>query len=182
VLDSGKLVVVTEPGSLSKGTAKNLLRYPDPIAEKDYDIALSFTADIQDYGGDGTKRIFAGLTLQDATGNAIQFYIANVQAGYNSDSGPYAYFGKRQGGKYVPWIQAQLSRKKTGPIDFHLRIEKRRFKYTGFASLDGDKWVKLGTHALLGKTLTPGLFANRGDKATEAIVEFDSFDILRVER
>ena len=32
-------------------------------------------------------------------------------------------------------------------------------EYTGLVSLDGKKWKRIGTFALLGKTLKPGIFA-----------------------
>ena len=69
-----------------------------------------------------------------------------------------------------------------GEATAHFRIEKRGFKYTAFVSKNGKKWIKIGTHALLGKTLRPGLFAIQGGKAVEAIVEFDRFEIQKVKK
>lgn len=186
-LTDGKFVVITEAGSFAKENIKNALLYKAPIAEKNYDVSLSLDMDIQAYGnvyGDSPAvRTNAGIVLHQSKDFLISLHVASIKASYNTETGPYAIFVKRQKGKNSKALSAMLvGNAPRGPAKAHLRIEKRGFKYTGFYSLDGEKWSKLGTHALLGKKLTPGLYANQGKDAVESIVEFDRFEIQKVEK
>lgn len=178
-LDAGMLAVVTEPGSLSKGKARNVLVLKKPLTEKNADVTVKLRVDIQEYGGDWSKRVLGGIVLDSSKNDYLILYIVNFQASYNSDSGPYAILAKRHNGKARPYLARRLTSMKKGPIDFHLRLEKRNYKYAGFASLDGRKWQKLGTFGVLNKSFRPGLFALRGNNAAEAIYEFDRFTVTK---
>ena len=70
---------------------------------------------------------------------------------------------------------------KTGAFDFHLKIQKRSYKYTALASMDGKKWTRIGTMAVLNAPLKPALFASRGAKADEVIYEFDHFSVSKAD-
>jgi len=137
-LDEGRLAIVTQPGSISKGTAKNILTYADPLSEKNADIAVKLWVDIQAYGSNWGNRIFGGLTLHNS---------------------------KTENGKLRPLLMTRLAEMKVGAKDYYLRIEKRNYKFLAMASLDGRKWRRVGTFALLNKKLHPGLFATRGAQA-----------------
>ncbi|MDP6708538.1 MAG: hypothetical protein QF893_19520 [Alphaproteobacteria bacterium] len=146
-------------------------------------MSVSLTADYQGFGGDG-KRTASGIVLHLDKDNYAVLFLNNFRASYNSDTGPYAMFLKRQSGKNSKALFIQL--RKSAPLGetpVQFRIEKRGFKYTGFVKLGSDgKWMKLGTHALLGKKLTPGIFATQDDEAVEAIIEFDRFEIEKVKK
>lgn len=180
-LDDGRLAVVAQPGTLTKDTVRNFLVLQDPLTEKNADVDLKLRVDIQRYGGDWGARAYGGIALHQDKNRYLILYITNFKAGYKSDSGPYAIFAKRQGGKTKPWLGKRLAAMKTGPIDFHLKIEKRSYKYTARASLDGRKWTRIGTMALLNTPLKPGLFASRGANADEVIYEFDHFSISKTD-
>lgn len=186
-LADGNFVLVTEAGTLAKNTAKNVLLYKDKIAEKNYDVVASLAADYQAYGGaygDAPNvRTEAGIVLHESKDNFVTLHLANIKGGYAKETGPFAVFTRRSKGKNAKPLSLQLRRNAPlGVTGARLKIEKRGFKYTAFASLDGKKWIKIGTHALFGKTLRPGIYATRGSKAAEAIIEFDRFEIQRVEK
>lgn len=182
-LAGGKFALVTLPGSLSAGTAKNVLLYKDAIKERNYEVTAEIAADYQEYG-ENSIRVNAtagGIVLHQSKDNFIALYLVNQAGGYRSSTGPFAYLVKRQNGKTAKPLSLQLG--KNGPLGVTkatLRIEKRAFKYTGLVSLDGKKWKKIGTFALLGKTLKPGLFASADKNAVEAVIEVDSFEIQKV--
>ena len=180
-LDSGKLAIVTEPGSLSKGKAKNVLVLKDKLMAKNADISATLTVDIQDYGTSWASRVLGGIVLDSSKDNYLILYIVNFGANYKSDSGPVAVLAKRHNGTVRPYLSRRLAPMKKGPMAFHLRIEKRGYKYAGFASLDGKKWQKLGTFGVLNKSFRPGLFALRGNRANEAIYEFDRFTVTSLD-
>ena len=186
-LADGNFVVVTEAGTLAKNTAKNVLLYKDKIAEKNYDVVAALDADYQAYGGvygdAANVRTQAGIVLHESKDNYVTLHLANIRGGYAKETGPYAIFTRRSKGKEAKPLRVQLRQNAPlGVTSAQLKIEKRGFKYTGFASLDGKKWTKIGAHALFGKTLRLGIYALRGSKATEAIAEFDRFEILRIEK
>lgn len=164
-LDEGRLAIVTQPGSISKGTAKNILTYADPLSEKNADIAVKLRVDIQAYGSNWGNRIFGGLTLHNSKTDYMLLYITNIRGAYRSGSGSYAVLTKTQNGKLRPLLMTRLAEMKVGAKDYYLRIEKRDYKYSAMASLDGRKWRRVGTFALLNKKLHPGLFATRGVQA-----------------
>lgn len=178
-LDSGMLAVVTEPGSLPKGKAKNVLTLKQALKEKNADVSVKLRVDIQEYGDSWSKRILGGVVLDDSKDNYLLLYIVNFRGAYQSSSGPHAILYKRQNGKGRPYMFRQLGTMKKGPIDFHLRLEKRNYRYTGFASLDGKKWQRIGTFGVLNRSFKPGLFALRGNQAAEAIFEFDRFTVTK---
>jgi len=180
-LDDGRLAVVAQPGTLTKDSVKNFLVLKDSLVEKNADVTLKLRVDIQRYGGDWGTRAFGGIALHRDKNTYLILYITNFRAGYNSDSGPYAIFAKRQGGKTMPWLSKRLAAMKTGVFDFHLKIEKRSYKYTASASPDGKKWTRIGTMAVLNTQLKPALFASRGAKADEVIYEFDHFSISKAD-
>ena len=180
-LDDGRLAVVAQPGTLTKDSVKNLLVLKDPLVEKNADVKLKLKVDIQRYGGDWATRAFGGIALHQDKNRYLILYITNFKAGYNSDSGPYAIFAKRQGGKTMPWLGKRLAAMKTGAFDFHLKIEKRNYKYTALASMDGKKWTRIGTMAVLNAPLKLALFASRGAKADEVIYEFDHFSVSKAD-
>ena len=180
-LADGNFVLVTEPGAPEADKAQNMLLYKAPIAEKNYDVSLAMSIDIQSYRSDKAYWTRSGIILHQSKDVLISLHVANAGGAYQSSTGPWAIFTKRTSGKTSKPLQVQLGRSgPVGELGFHLRLEKRGFKYTGFVSLDGEKWSKIGTHALLGKKLTPGLFAYRGDKAVEAVTKFDRFEIQKV--
>lgn len=186
-LSDGRYVTITESGFLANGSAKNVLLYKNTIKERNYDVSASMAPDYQAYGGtygdSASVRTKAGIVLYQSKENFVTLHLSNVLGGYRSKTGPYAYFVKRQRGKESKALQLQLGRDgPLGPFKVHLRIEKRGFKYTAFVSRDANKWTKIGTHALLGKTLRPGLFATQGRDAAETIVEFDRFEIQKVKK
>ncbi|MGB0576443.1 MAG: hypothetical protein ACPGPC_09865 [Alphaproteobacteria bacterium] len=137
-LDEGRLAIVTQPGSISKETAKNILTYADSLSEKNADIAVKLRVDIQAYGSNWGNRIFGGLTLHNS---------------------------KTENVKLRPLLMTRLAEMKVGDKDYYLRIEKRNYKYSAMVRLDGRKWRRVGTFALLNKKLHPGLFATRGAQA-----------------
>lgn len=186
-LSDGKFVAITEPGSLSTNTAKNVLLYKDKIEERNYDVSVKLTADYQAYGGtygdSPDVRTNAGLILHESKDNFLTLHLVNLKTGYSDKTGPYAFFVKRHRAKESKPLKLMLrGGAPLGEATAHFRIEKRGFKYTAFVSKNGKKWIKIGTHALLGKTLRPGLFAIQGGKAVEAIVEFDRFEIQKVKK
>jgi hypothetical protein len=179
-LDEGMLSVVTEDGNFAKGEVKNLLTVKESLKAKNADITLRFSIDIQEYGGSWDKRSLAGIAVEHGTGSYLSAYITNFGASYNSDSGPYAIFGKSWKGRDTPMLSTQLMGMKTGVIPFFIRLEKRAYKYTMRASLDGQKWLRVGTFALLNVQPKLSLFAFRHAEAGEAIVAFDEFRVTEV--
>ena len=103
-LDEGKLSVVTETGSLSKGKIKNLLLTREALTAKNADIALKFEMDIQSYGGDWASRAYAGIIMQVDAGSFMAAYVTNYGASYNSDTGPYGVYEKRWKGSAKPCL------------------------------------------------------------------------------
>ena len=101
-LDDGRLAVVAQPGTLTKDSVKNFLVLKDPLVEKNADVTLTLKVDIQRYGRNWGTRAFGGIALHQDKNRYLILYITNFKAGYNSDSGPYAIFAKRQGGKTMP--------------------------------------------------------------------------------
>lgn len=177
-LDSGKLSVVAQPGRLSNGTTKNLLLLREPLKAENADIDLTLQVDIQRYGDSWDKRTLGGITLFSSKDDYLIFYVVNFRGAYKSDSGPRVFFAKRQGGKSTPNISKQIGKMKIGVSSFHLRVEKRGYKYTAWVSTNGGKkWQRVATYAVFNKALKPGLFAVRGNQADEAIFEFDEFSV-----
>jgi len=184
-LENGKFVLVTLPGDLSKDTVKNMLLYKDAIKERNYEVSAEIAADYQAYGESGIAKsaTAGGIVLHQSKDNFIALYLVNKLGGYRSHTGPFAYLVKRQNGKTAKPLALQLDKNGLlGVANATLRIEKRGFKYTALVRYKGKKWKKIGTFALLGKTLKPGIFASADRNAVEAVIEVDSFEIQKVEK
>lgn len=183
ILDEGKFSVITGYGLFGDESVPNLLSYNARIMEESYDISLKVTieAQVADYDRFlSWGHVEFGLRMEKSANDDLQLVVALVSM---PGFGPSAqgFFGKTESGEYGNSKNDFLSEPVDGPASFYLRLEKRGFRYTGYASANNEDWVELGTQLLIGKNFKPQLFAVRGEDFNELLVSFDDFKILRVE-
>jgi len=89
-----------------------------------------------------------------------------------------AIFQKMKNGEWQPGFYNSLGAQKEGRVVF-LRLVRQKFKFYGYYSADGKKWVKLGEFSELRPKYTRiGLIAPRGGANThETIQKIDWVEI-----
>ena len=74
----------------------------------------------------------------------------------------------------------QLGGYATQPETWYLQLERRGVKYTGRASVDGKRWMDIGTHTIIKKNGRLGLGAYTwASGATEQAAELDDLLVTR---
>ena len=183
-LEDGIFYIISTPGSFSKESVQNMLLYNKPIEKKDYEVVTKFNVPLTSYGNSDDGQQWIGLIFYADKDNMIGLVVYGFYGYFTGGSGNAGLVQsfKIQGGKWTTSDNSILFRgQNSEPSTYYLKIEKRKFKYTAYYSIDGRKWNKVGTMAMLGKKLKPGIFALRGNNAQEIIAEFDSFKIKGVE-
>ncbi|MFQ5356337.1 MAG: VWA domain-containing protein [Mariprofundaceae bacterium] len=173
ILDSGTLIILTSQSKTESEKIPNLFLYSKDIPESNYEVSSKFTVAIPDYGS--TQWI--GLILYKDKDNfmVVQLFGKGV---YNQR---FASFGKRQGGKWISFAEAQVGAWNQDPHSYEMKIVKKRFKYTAFIKVEGEKkWRTIGTQSYLGKGLKPGIVAIH-DGGRQVSAEFDWFKITTTE-
>jgi len=189
VLDEGKLMLMTKEASLAKGDVPNLIVLNKVISPSHYSVTVKLHGDLEEKY---VRSSSAGLLLYADPQHYLELWVRNSGTGsipiksnsFTSVNTILASYQKNSGGKFsksateIP-IAWQWPKNKTAsvPFDVWLRIEKNKFKYTAYASRDGEKWHSLGTIPLLGKKLKPAIFASRQHYVPDTLVEFDWFEV-----
>lgn len=184
VLEDGIFYIISAPGSFSKESVQNMLLYNKPIEQKNYEVVTKFKVPLTNYGNSADGQQWNGLIFYANKDNIIGLVVHGFYGYFTGGSGNarLAQFFKIQGGKWATSFNTPVYRGKNTDLQpYYLKIEKKKFKYTAYYSTDGQKWNKIGTIAILGKKLKPGIFAVRGNNAQEVVVEFDSFRIKELE-
>ncbi len=185
VLDEGKFVVVTTPGSIQEETVSNVLLYNGEIPGQNYVVTAEFSTSILNYPyGNMWNTQLCGLVLYSDKDNFLILTTGAYATGSLSPRSQVIFF-KRQGGKDAPVLALGLGGGREDPDTYLLKIERRKYKYTAYyydpEAKEGEgEWKGVGTHAMLGKKLRPGLIAFRGGDAAEVVTEFDSFKITEL--
>lgn len=138
ISDGGLLLVATSP-------AKNSIRLKQTVSG-DFEASVKINVAM-------TKRNQAGIRYSAGTGNHIE--LGYAVDGINDD---YIYFnkmvkGKENSSRYKEKIGKRdlNTYSKNEQEDWYLKIKKKGFKFSAYASVDGKEWVKVGEHALLKK-------------------------------
>ena len=183
VLDEGKFMVITGVGGLDQGTVSNMLLYNGEIPGKDYAVTTKFTTSIiPNPGYPGTSQ-WAGLIFYLDKDNYIALAVWGQE--YHAHIRSVGFF-KRQGGEDAPLLNVGIGGTTKDAVTYLLKIERRKHKYTAYyydpKAKEGEgEWKEVGTLAMLGKKLRPGLFAYRVGAAVEVVTEFDSFKITELQ-
>ena len=187
VLDEGKLMLMTKESSLDKGNVPNLIVLNKVISPSHYSVTVKLHGEFNDNSGYGIGSQYTGLLLYADPKNFFKLWVHNdgssAEHGYVVNPID-AYYQKVSGGKInkasshvmTAW-QSERKRTSTMPFDVWLRMEKNKYKYTAYASRDGEKWRKIGTIPFLGKKFRPALFANGSKNVPDTLVEFDWFEV-----
>ncbi|MEE9201385.1 MAG: VWA domain-containing protein [Candidatus Brocadiales bacterium] len=186
VLDEGKFVISTPSGDIHKETVKNILLYQKEVPTgKKYAVTTEFSTSLlatyayNGYSDSLMNGQVSGLVFYADKDNYIIFVVG--RAGNQAQ----AILWKRQGGKRDVTISSNFKELKN-PDTYLLKMERRKYKYTGYyydpeAEKGKGGWKKIGTVTMMGKNLQPGLIAYRGRDAAEVVTEFDSFKITELQ-
>jgi len=186
VLDEGKLILMAKAASLGKGNVPNFTVMNKEISPSHYVVTVKLHGDFsQEQYGSGSQ--YAGLLLYADPTNYLELWVQNdgsdATYGYTVNTIK-AYFQKVAGGTFsknenpaiIAW-QREANYTTSMPFDVWLRIEKNKYKYSAFASRDGEKWISLGTIPFLGKKMKPALYADRNSNVPDSMVEFDWVEV-----
>lgn len=173
VVDSGKLSILTMPGSLEDKKIQNVVIYDREIGSKNYDVVTKIITKIS--SGNTTRGQQVGLVMWQDKDN----FLLVIVTGTNPWNNRAARLIFRRSGKWIPGMELRLP-DATGPATYYLKVSKRKFRYTAFCSVDGHKWKKIGTEVALGKHFKPAIHANRVSDE-EIMANFDWFEIRAVE-
>jgi hypothetical protein len=163
VSDGQLLIVTTDP-------IKNIVIRKEPVL------------------GDFEASVKLNMQLTQENGIEIKYIVGKdeLKLGYYVDrwAEAYIYFSKfikakkntiKYNGKLGKREVKKMSQEQA---DWFFKIAKKGFKYTAFASTDGNKWTKVGEHTLLKKKGQIALSA--WGKGVEDPVLFDDFTIKAV--
>jgi hypothetical protein len=166
VSDGGLLLITTSP-------AKNIVSLKQKVSG-DFEASVKISVAM-------TKRNQAGIKYSSGAGNHIALGFAVGGAG-----NAYIYFNKMVKGKenkssYNKEIGKRKlhSYEKREQEDWYLKIKKKGFKFSAYASVDGKQWVNVGEHALLKKEGNISLEVF-GDGVEDPVI-FDDFMIKPID-
>lgn len=190
LLDEGQLMLMAKEASLGKGNVPNFIVLNKEITPTHYTVSVKLHSDFsQEKYGLGSQ--YAGLLLYADPKNFLELWVQNDGDEVLGKSQNIfavntinAYFQKISEGeasKYpaavtINW-QNEYKKTTTMPFDAWLRIEKNKYKFTAYASRDGEKWQVVGTIPFLGKKLKPALFTDRSKNVSDTLVGFDWFEV-----
>ena len=166
ISDGGLLLITTSP-------AKNSVRLKQKISG-DFEASVKINVAM-------TKKNQAGIKYSAGAGNHIALGFA-----VNSIGKSYIYFNKMVKGKENnSHYDKQIGKRKLASYekrkqeDWYLKIKKKGFKFSAYASVDGKEWVNVGEHALLKKegNISLEVFG----KGVEDPVLFDDFVIKPID-
>jgi len=169
IIDEGKLNILTMPGGLSDDKAQNVVVYDKPIAEANYNVLTAVSTDVLSDNGNHGQHV--GLAMMQDKDN---YLILTVRGSYYYNNREML-FSLVRSGKGLPVTVVALP-KASGAATYYLKIEKRKYRYTALYSIDGEKWITLGTQVALGKQFKPAVIAVR-DGGNETMAAFDWFEI-----
>jgi len=173
IIDEGALNILTMPGGLSDNKAQNVIIYDKKIDNANYNVLTEVSTDILSDNGNYGQNV--GLAMIQDKDN---YLILVIRGTYYYNNREILFYMVRSG-KDLPPTVAGLP-KASGPATYHLKIEKKKYKYTALYSLDGAKWIKLGTQVALGKKFKPAMVAVR-NKGQETMAKFNWIEIQAVE-
>jgi len=165
ISDGGLLLITTSP-------AKNSIRLKQTVSG-DFEASVKINVAM-------TKKNQAGIKYSAGTGNSIELGYA-----VNSINDDYIYFNKMVKGKENSSnYKGKIGKRdlntysKNEQEDWYLKIKKKGFKFSAYASVDGKEWVSVGEHALLKKegNISLEVFG----KGVEDPVVFDDFIIKSI--
>lgn len=164
LVDNEYLLLVTYG---PRNSAKNRMIYRGELPEN-YEITLKIET-TPELAFQGTS---LGLAADSKNHLVLSYYINNITIA-NS------YFGKNLIGEWSEYKNDnQIPRGKS----LFLKIEKKGIEYTGFFSLDGASWTKVGTHVFLNLKGNPEFLAyNTKKKIPESGIRIDYFEIKKID-
>ena len=180
LIDNGRLIIIPAVGAVEKETVKNMLLYKKEDLPENYDVILKYKTEVKGYWSNysvwGAQ--MSGIVLYLDKDNYM-YLVSKARVGY--DDKTQFWFVKVSKAEKAPDLMADIVCK--NPDTFTIKIEKRKFKYTGFVEFNGPKgpeWKELGSFTILGKKFYPGIISFRMEDAKEVTTEFDSFKINEV--
>lgn len=162
LIDNEYLLLVTYGPS-----AKNIMVYKGELPEN-YEITLK----IQTTPELSRQSSFLGIEA-DNKNSLWVFYYINA-GGYQK-----AKFGKNLMGEWSEFAgDISIARGKT----LFLKLGKKGIEYTGYYSLDGSSWTRIGTHVFLNLKGKPQFLVKNDDKGKpESGIRIDYFEIKKID-
>ncbi len=147
IVSDGKLLL------LPTNPAKNRVVLKEKISD-DFEVSVKMNMNLTfgnwtaiQYFADEKNVLSLGLIWKEESGRAD---LRNIYFEKKSNGKSNISFSTRKIGKREVEIQRDEAEAE-GVKDWYFKIKKKGFKFSAYASIDGEKWVNVGEHALLKK-------------------------------